>query len=138
MILLGVEFSSMTCSISAVSEHYTFLGHNYFEYNNKVQLEAWIQSIILNDCEQIKWFFCENSYLLNDYHYSFFIPSTVLYSVYLVKDRVVKDFYHTICDFDYACNRSTVELSIILAMSFRLFDPQFIRLYSNSEQLYMW
>ena len=131
MLFSGVELSQMTCSISVASEGYTFLGHKYFDFSNKNQLEKWIRSMVLSEDENIKWFFCEECYLVSEHH-SFFSHTIASHTYHLVKDRIVKDFYHLICDLDNAMNRSAINLSLILAMSLKLFDYKSIRLYQEN------
>ncbi len=138
MLFLGVEISNMTCNISAVSSSFTFLSCNYFGLNNCEKIEEWIRSLILSNNEEIKWFFCEKHYRSHDYTSSPFYPSVGYHTHYIVKDRIALDFYHLICDIERAYNRSLVDLSLILAMSLKLFDLKYIKLYSDPEQLYLW
>lgn len=136
MLYLGLEPSGCCFEISAVSNNFTFLGKELFPENCLKSLDSWISSLLLKDNEPVSWFFRKKIFLSNDFTDIPFTVSKKLHSCYLVKDRIVLDFYHLMREIDYNYNRiNYVDISFILSLSLKLFDPQYIYSYSEPGEL---
>ena len=140
MLYLGVDLSYRIFDVSAVSNGFACLeyGKNFFSEDTD-SLKSWIKSLLLSEDETVFWFFCEKNYLSTDYAKSLFFTDFGNHFHFLVKDRIVLDFYNTISLVNDAHNyRNLLSIPLILALSKRLFDDQYLNQSLVSDQLELW
>jgi hypothetical protein len=121
MLYLGVDLSYRIFDISAVSNGFTCLERSKnFCPEDKASLKSWIHSFLLSENETVVWFFCEKNFLSSDYASSLLFSDFGDHYHFLVKDRVVLDFYHTVNLVNEAHDgRILLHIPLILALSKR-------------------
>ena len=138
MLYIGLDLAYHGFEAAAVSGGFTCLDNRKsFSPQRMESLISWISSLLLSDNEEVAWFFCEKNYLSSRYASSFFLDSG-RHFIYLVKDRVVSDFLHSVNVVNEVHDsRVFLDTPLILALSMRIFDRQYIRL-KTSDQLTLW
>ncbi|MBN2244239.1 MAG: hypothetical protein JW755_00185, partial [Candidatus Aminicenantes bacterium] len=134
MIYIGVDFINSGFSVTALSPCFSLIEEEKF-FQNTLALQSWLAGILLDDAEQVFWFFCENEFHANrNIATLFFSIPTGDHSHYLVKDRLIHNQYHLIRNI-FSCKNwhFALEKSHILAASRGFIDSEFISCFNDLE-----
>jgi hypothetical protein len=138
MLFLGVDISTYCIELTALSQGFAFPGERSFPVDERQQLSRWVCSLLLEDYEPVSWFFCESQFYESDF-YSRSFPQFGSHSYFLVKDRLVLNFYHVCNALRTArCASSLFSKSLVLAASRKLFDSKFICQFTEESPLPLW